>query len=158
MHSLTLLGATVALSKSAREAASSWSNTASESATAEAALYPFLVHLAVAKDDMETLKFCLGISESKDALPIDPQTPMEEMGVTESFPISSTNRNLVKGGIANCLDIASGRTPLHVAALNGSIKCTQVLLEAGALVHIRDSLDHTALYYVRTVECPQSYY
>lgn len=147
-HSLTLLGATVALSKSAREAASSWSNTASETATAEAALYPFLVHLAVAKDDVETLKFCLGISETKITSPvIDPQTPMEEMGVTESFPISSSNRNLVKGGIANCLDIASGRTPLHVAALNGSVKCAQVLLEAGALVHIRDSLDHTALYY-----------
>jgi 60kDa lysophospholipase len=147
--SMTLLGSTVALSKSAREMTSSWQNTATETASAEAALYPFLVHIAVAKDDVDTLKFCLGIT--KDATTLDSvPSPIEGLqpATMEGISISSNNRNLVQGGIANCVDVASGRTPLHVAALNGSIKCTKVLLESGALIHIRDSLDHTALYYV----------
>jgi 60kDa lysophospholipase len=138
---LTQLGSTVAVSKSARETTSSWGNTASETAVAEAALYPFLIHLAVAKDDVESLRFCLGIPP-----------PSEDQGASSSaygnVPISSINRSLVQGGMENCLDAASGRTPLHVAGVNGSVKCTKVLLEAGALVHIRDSLDHTPLYYV----------
>jgi 60kDa lysophospholipase len=139
---LTQLGSTVAVSKSARETTSSWGNTASETAVAEAALYPFLIHLAVAKDDVDSLRFCLGIPP-----------PSEDQGASPSaygnIPISSINRSLVQGGMENCLDAASGRTPLHVAGVNGSVKCTKVLLEAGALVHIRDSLDHTPLYYVR---------
>jgi 60kDa lysophospholipase len=139
---LTQLGSTVAVSKSARETTSSWGNTASETAVAEAALYPFLIHLAIAKDDVESLRFCLGIPP-----------PSEDQGASPdgygNVPISNTNRSLVQGGMENCLDAASGRTPLHVAAVNGSVKCTKVLLEAGALVHIRDSLDHTSLYYVR---------
>lgn len=151
-HSMTLLGSTVSLSKSARETTSSWQNTASETATTEAALYPFLVHIAVAKDDVDTLKFCLGIDgSSSDSGAM--QSPIDGLGPStmEGLSVSNSNRHLVKGGIANCLDIASGRTPLHVAALNGSANCLKLLLESGALVHIRDSLDHTPLYYVSIV-------
>ncbi|KAF9653069.1 asparaginase-domain-containing protein [Thelephora ganbajun] len=50
------------------------------------------------------------------------------------------------GDVANCLDV-SGRSPLHTAAINNSIKCVCMLLEKGALVHLRDSLGHTPLYY-----------
>ncbi|TFY82988.1 hypothetical protein EWM64_g1025 [Hericium alpestre] len=55
--------------------------------------------------------------------------------------------NSDSGDIVNCMNPASGRAPLHVAALNGSVKCVEALLAAGALVHLRDSLGHTALYY-----------
>ena len=51
------------------------------------------------------------------------------------------------GEAVNCLDV-SGRSPLHTAAINNSVKCLNVLLEKGALVHLRDSLGHTPLYYV----------
>lgn len=51
------------------------------------------------------------------------------------------------GGVANCLD-ASGRSPLHIAAINNSVECLNMLLKKGALVHLRDSLGHTPLYYV----------
>lgn len=47
---------------------------------------------------------------------------------------------------ANCLDV-SGRSPLHTAAINNSVKCAGLLLEKGALVHLRDALGHTPLYY-----------
>ncbi|KAG1790998.1 uncharacterized protein BJ212DRAFT_1593167 [Suillus subaureus] len=49
--------------------------------------------------------------------------------------------------MVNCLDPGSGRSPLHVAASNGNIRCVEKLLESGALVHLRDELGHTALYY-----------
>ncbi|KAH9930599.1 asparaginase-domain-containing protein [Fomitopsis serialis] len=50
-----------------------------------------------------------------------------------------TRRNIaIGGGLVNCVEPASRRSPLHSAALNGS---------AGALVHLRDSLGHTPLYY-----------
>ncbi|KAH6918395.1 L-asparaginase [Coprinopsis sp. MPI-PUGE-AT-0042] len=47
----------------------------------------------------------------------------------------------------NCLESASGRSPLHVAALNGHTDSVRFLLQSGALVHLRDVLGHTALYY-----------
>jgi lysophospholipase len=47
----------------------------------------------------------------------------------------------------NCPDITSGLSPLHVAALNGNKDSTALLLQTGALVHLRDHLDHTPLYY-----------
>jgi lysophospholipase len=49
--------------------------------------------------------------------------------------------------VVNCLDV-SGRSPLHTAATNNSVKCVSMLLEKGGLVHLRDSLGHTPLYYV----------
>ncbi|KAG2073431.1 hypothetical protein BDR04DRAFT_1094950 [Suillus decipiens] len=43
---------------------------------------------------------------------------------------------VVPGSIVNCLDVGSGRSPLHVAALNGNMRCVEKLLENGALVHL----------------------
>jgi 60kDa lysophospholipase len=111
-------------------AAAPWSWTAAEVASAEAVLTPFLVHTAAAKDDLESMTFCL--TGSKTLLPPE-RHPQQQWGAS--------------GGIVNCLDPASGRSPLHVAALNGSSRCVNVLLKSGASVHLRDSLGHTALYY-----------
>ena len=58
------------------------------------------------------------------------------------------------GEVTNCLDV-SGRSPLHTAAVNNSISCVSMLLEKGALVHLRDSLGHTPLYYVRHSQRPE---
>ena len=57
------------------------------------------------------------------------------------------------GDVANCLDV-SGRSPLHTAAINNSVECVGLLLRKGALVHLRDSLGHTPLYYVRHSQYP----
>lgn len=105
-----------------------WTRTAAEAATTEAAILPFLAHLAAAKDHVESLKFCL------ETAALD----LEERDVTDLA---------IPGGIINCLEPGSGRSPLHVAALNGSTECTELLLRSGALVHLRDTLGHTALYY-----------
>lgn len=105
-----------------------WSSTASETVTTEAALAPFLIHLATARDDVDAVAFCLSAEAGAE--------------------LSETGRHSIAGGMVNCLDPASGRTPLHAAALNGSIRCVNVLLEAGALVHMRDAMDHSPLYYV----------
>ena len=77
----------------------------------------------------------------------EPSQPLFSSGVVEAPQTFNSSRG-VAGGIVNVVDPASGRTPLHVAALNGSTKCAMLLLESGALVHLRDTLDHTALYYV----------
>lgn len=116
----------------AGESAAPWSWTAAEATSTELALLPLLTHLAVAKDDVDALIFCLKPeSESSQFISASPATSRTG-GVT-----------------ANCTDAASGRSPLHVAALNGSKRCVRLLLENGALVHLRDGLGHTALYYVR---------
>ena len=52
----------------------------------------------------------------------------------------------VGDGLANCRDVTSGRSPLHVAVLNGGTRAEKMLLEAGALMHVRDALRHTLMY------------
>ncbi|KIJ69086.1 hypothetical protein HYDPIDRAFT_123159 [Hydnomerulius pinastri MD-312] len=68
---------------------------------------------------------------------------------TPQITLSPSDKALVAipGGIVNCADAGSGRSPLHVAAINGSTASVSCLLESGALVHLRDTLGHTALYY-----------
>jgi lysophospholipase len=118
------------MDEATQDAAKPWTWTAAEAASTEAALVPFLVHLAAARDDVESLKFCLS-----------PSTDTPTSGGDQQY-------GAIAGGIVNCLDPASGRSPLHVAVLNGSAQCTDILLKSGALVHLRDSLGHTPLYYV----------
>jgi len=118
-----------------KDAAALWSWTAAEAATTEAVLIPFLVHLAAARDDTESIQFCLDATG-------------RDSGANEFS-------NIV-GGVANCLDPASGKSPLHVAALSGNTRSVDLLLRSGALVHLRDTLGHTALYYVRQQPRPRS--
>lgn len=121
------------------ESAAPWSWTAAEAVNTEIALLPLLMHLAASRDDVEALNYCL-LSDSATVAAASPDL---------SKPEAATRRNTaVIGGMANCIDAPSGRSPLHVAALNGSTGSVNVLLEAGALVHLRDALGHTALYYV----------
>ena len=111
----------------AQNAAAPWSRTAAEAAKTEAVLFPYLIHLAAARDDLESLKFCLKPADNDD----------EELKF-----------RMIPGGIVNCLESSSGRSPLHVACLNGNLTCVELLLRSGALVHLRDNLGHTALYFV----------
>jgi len=114
------------LETSVRDATAPWTWTAAEAANTEAVLIPFLVHLAAARDDLASMQFCF------DAL-----------GGTDRAGHSMN----VAGGIVNCLDPATGQTPLHAASANGSARAVDLLLRSGALVHLRDLLGHTALYY-----------
>ena len=111
----------------AQDAAASWSSTASETASTEAALLPLLVHLAAARNDIESLKFCMATAATWEA---------------EDIPI------FIPGGVVNCLEVGSGRSPLHVAALHGNTESVTWLLQSGAHVHLRDTLGHTPLYFV----------
>lgn len=122
------------------ESAAPWSWTAAEAVSTETALLPLLMHLAAAKDDVGGLAYCLSSGSAAAAGSPDLST------LTES---QARRGGAIVGGVANCIDPASGHAPLHVAALNGSEKCVGALLEAGALVHLRDALGHTPLYYVR---------
>ena len=117
------------------DATAPWSWTAAEAATTEAVLFPFLVHLAAARDDLEGLQFCFK--------PVDTDDPSEVLKF-----------GMIPGGIVNCLEAGSGRSPLHVAALNGNTRSVELLLRCGALVHLRDILGHTALYLVSFLAIP----
>jgi 60kDa lysophospholipase len=107
------------------DAGAAWAWTAAEAATTQRALFSWLVHLAAAANDVDGLLHCLSTDGAH-----------EEEQCT------------IVGGIVNWINPASGRSPLHVAAINGSARCVHALLKAGSLVHLKDSLDHTALYYV----------
>ena len=112
----------------AQNSAAPWSRgTATETATTEAVLFPLLIHLASAKDDLEGIKFCIKPPDNED---------------------EKLKFNMIPGGIVNCLESSSGRSPLHVACLNGNVRSVELLLRSGALVHLRDNLGHTALYFV----------
>jgi 60kDa lysophospholipase len=115
---------------SAKDIAKPWSSTASEAAMSEGVLFSFLIHLAAAADDLEGMSACLLSSTST------------------SDSLGTAPPPAAPGGLVNWINPASGRSPLHVAAINGSTKCVNALLEAGALVHLRDTLGHTSLYYV----------
>jgi lysophospholipase len=110
-----------------RDVAASWSWTAAEAATTEAVLIPFLIHLAAARDDIKSIKFCLDAVKDESA---------------------ATVFGHIAGGVVNCLESASGKSPLHVASINGHTRSVDLLLRSGALVHLRDTLGHTSLYYV----------
>lgn len=107
------------------DAGAPWSWTSAEAATTHYALLSWLVHLAAAADDVDGLCHCLSTDGAQ----------------------GEGNQNMIPGGLVNWLNPASGRSPLHVAAINGSAQCVHALLKAGSLVHLRDSLGHTALYY-----------
>ncbi|KAG6376247.1 asparaginase-domain-containing protein [Boletus reticuloceps] len=118
---------TPSVGSDARDAAASWSGTASETASTEAALLPLLMHLAAAGNDIESLQFCKTVADTWEAEDVIPAT--------------------IPGGVVNCLEAGSGRSPLHVATLIGNTASVTWLLNSGALVHLRDTLGHTALYY-----------
>lgn len=121
-------------------AAAPWTHTAAEVALTEVVLYPFLMHLAAARDDLECLEFCVGSVET-NASSVDnaiQATATEAVG----------HRGVLAGGVVNALEPGSGRSPLHIAALNGHDRSVNFLLKSGALVHLRDTTGHTALYYV----------
>ncbi|KAF5373722.1 hypothetical protein D9758_000729 [Tetrapyrgos nigripes] len=122
------------LDDASQKAAASWSWTAAEASSTEAVLLPFLIHLAAARNDVESIKFCIGL--------IEPPDSAEGHGPPE-IP-KYTN---IPGGMVNCIEPGSGRSPLHIAAFNGHMESVNLLLQSGALVHLRDSLGHTALYY-----------
>jgi lysophospholipase len=125
------------LDDTAHDASATWTWTAAEAASTESALFPFLIHLASARDDVESLNFTIDAATNMGA--------DSALGTT----MESQQYKNIAAGIVNCLEGGSGRAPLHVAALNGSTRCALRLLESGALVHLRDALGHTALYYVR---------
>ncbi|KAI0063427.1 asparaginase-domain-containing protein [Artomyces pyxidatus] len=115
-------------SDAAEKATAPWSWTAAEAASTEGALMSSLIHLAAAADDVEGIRLSL-VAES------------------EGEALDGQQNRTVAGGVVNWINPASGRSPLQVAAINGSTKSVNALLEAGALVHLRDNLGHTALYY-----------
>jgi lysophospholipase len=120
----------------AQNTAAPWTWTVAEAYTTEFVLLPFLVHLAAAKNDLESLRYCIEIERQTTTNPME----SPRIGITRSGNIA--------GGIINCLDAGSGRSPLHVSALNGHVEVVTLLLQSGALVHMRDTLGHTAIYYV----------
>jgi len=107
------------------DAGAPWSWTGAEAATTHYALLSWLVHLAAAANDVDGLCHCLSTDDAQ----------------------GDDNQHMLPGGLVNWINPASGRSPLHVAAINGSTQSVHALLKAGSLVHLRDSLGHTALYY-----------
>ncbi|GAB1517910.1 hypothetical protein RhiTH_000965 [Rhizoctonia solani] len=122
-----------------------WSTTASHANSTELALLPYLMHLAVARDDPASV--------ANTASHPRHRPPQSAHGTpTAEHPHHHLGGpNQFAQGAANAPLPGSLHTPLHTAALQGSTRCTRALLEVGALVHVRDALDHTCLFYAARV-------
>lgn len=128
------------IDEATQKAAASWSWTAAEASSTEAVLLPFLIHLAVARNDVDSVTFCLASTSSSTD---------DTSGDSVQTPVDTIHQyGNIGGGLVNALEMGSGKSPLHVAALNGHIDTVNLLLHSGALVHLRDGLGHTAVYYV----------
>jgi len=103
-------------------------------------IMPYLIHLAASKNDVQGVKYCLDTFEAA--------AQNADQPINEGVPNVHWFMVGVGGGIVNALD-PCGRAPLHTAALHGSQDCANILLNGGASVHLRDSLDHTPLYYAK---------
>lgn len=149
------IGSSGSINNKLDEAAAPWSWTAAEASTTEVALFSSLIHLSAASDDIDGLELCLSGGDlphpsigGNTTTTVDESTSSGSGALAVGASPSAGLTVAMAGGIVNWVNPASGRSPLHVAALNGSGRCVEKLLEAGALVHLRDSLGHTALYYV----------
>lgn len=125
--------------------AAPWSLTASGAASTQSALLPFLIHLAAARDDVDGIRFCIDLD---DQLFNAIANPGGVGGIGDVTSSGSAGTMTVPGGVVNCVDASTKMSPLHIAALNGNERAADLLLQNGALVHQRDVLDHTPLYYV----------
>ncbi|CAE6497657.1 unnamed protein product [Rhizoctonia solani] len=121
-----------------------WSATASHANSTELALLPYLMHLAVARGDPGSVA-----NTASHPRHNPPQSAHGTPTAEKSHHLSGPNR--FAQGAANAPLPGSFHTPLHTAALQGSARCTRALLEVGALVHVRDALDHTCLFYAARV-------
>lgn len=146
------IGSSGSISSKLDEAAAPWSWTAAEASTTEIALFSSLIHLSAASDDIDGLELCLSGGDLPQPSTDGSTTTTIDESSSGALAVGATGLTVaMAGGIVNWVNPASGRSPLHVAALNGSGRCVEKLLEAGALVHLRDSLGHTALYYASSI-------
>ncbi|CEL51634.1 60kDa lysophospholipase [Rhizoctonia solani AG-1 IB] len=122
-----------------------WSATASHANSTELALLPYLMHLAVARDDPSS------VGNAASHPRHHPPQSAHGTPTTEHPHHHLGGPNQFAQGAANAPLPGSLHTPLHTAALQGSVRCTRALLEVGALVHVRDALDHTCLFYAARV-------
>ncbi|KAH7341065.1 asparaginase-domain-containing protein [Rhizoctonia solani] len=122
-----------------------WSATASHANSTELALLPYLMHLAVARDDP------VSVANTASHPRHQPSQSAHGTPTTEQPHHHLSGPNQFAQGAANAPLPGSLHTPLHTAALQGSARCTRALLEVGALVHVRDALDHTCLFYAARV-------
>ncbi|CED85422.1 Asparaginase [Phaffia rhodozyma] len=106
-----------------KDPVASWSRAPDSSVILESAILPHLLLRATMSNDPEVLEDLL----RKYARPEDRRSP------PPVNPANTTNE--------------VGMSLLHVAALHGSEKAVEVLLKRGAIVHCRDLLGHTPLYY-----------
>jgi lysophospholipase len=118
-----------------------WSATASHANATELSLLPYLMHLAVARND----------PASVSAAASHPRHPSSHSAPSAQGTPTTEQPHQFAQGAPNAPLPGSLHTPLHTAALQGSAQCTRALLEVGALVHVRDALDHTCLFYAARV-------
>ncbi|KAG9035298.1 hypothetical protein FRB95_011593 [Tulasnella sp. JGI-2019a] len=139
-------GRSIGKNRSGSEVTAPWSLTASDAASTQSALLPFLIHLAAARDDVDGLAFCIDSDDQLFRALANPRAGGMDMN-KRTRSDTTTGTMTVPGGIVNCVDASTKMSPLHVAAMNGAERAVNVLLQNGALVHQRDILDHTPLYY-----------
>lgn len=112
-----------------------------------------LLHWAAAAGSLTVVELLLGLGADANATDGGGHTPLYSVGNECAIPGGgNVVRALVRAGAkVNACDGAKHCTALHMAARRGNVEVAEALLDCGADMEARDSLDETPLR--RSVNC-----
>ncbi|CAK5277609.1 unnamed protein product [Mycena citricolor] len=122
----------------AQDAAASWTSTAAEAASTEAALLPFLIHSAAARNDVEGIQFCL--KSNSRMICLDSATGGSPLHAAALNGSTACVQLLLNSGALVHLRDSLGHTALYYAARKGFGEIVDLLVQAGALLSGSDGL------------------
>ncbi len=106
---------------------------------------PLQIALENKNDNLAATLIRLGANSKNDFVYQDKKGPMLEFLVTRTFP-QTLREYLIINKDAN-MRFANKRTPLMVASFFGQLENVKILLDAGALLNLRDESEYSALMY-----------